>query len=87
MLAPVAKHPILHNIDKVKGQPKKRKEKEKKKKRVIYQEILNTLTSSFIILLLVLVSVWITSMFGRFTFQPFIFFFFWTYAWCTVHGT
>ena len=32
MLAPVAKHPILHNIDKVKGQPKKRKEKEKKKK-------------------------------------------------------
>ena len=33
MLAPVAKHPILHNIDKVKGQPKKRKEKEKKKKK------------------------------------------------------
>ena len=32
MLAPVAKHPILHSIDKVKGQPKKRKEKGKKKK-------------------------------------------------------
>ena len=47
MLAPVAKHPILHNIDKVKGQPKNKKEK---KKRVNYQEMLNTLTSSFAIL-------------------------------------
>ena len=33
MLAPVAKHPILHNIDKVKGQPKKTKQKQKKKKK------------------------------------------------------
>ena len=47
MLATVPKHPVLYNIDKVKGQPKNKKEK---KKRVNYQEMLNTLTSSFAIL-------------------------------------
>lgn len=54
MLALVAKHPILHNIDKVYRTTQKEK-KRRKEKRVYYQEMLNTLTSSFVILPLVLV--------------------------------